>query len=195
MATGAWITQITWSAPVDNLTNITISYRENCFFYSGNVCTVELDENPANSYSADNTYGSGCLNIGDLIPASDSWTENSLSGTYDEATYKLILFNKGTVEDTWTITFNSPTTFSCTGVNEGNVGNGSINANFTPVNQNTGVPFFTLNKNGFGGSWQPGDSIMFKTHPASAALWLKQTVPALITQEAYNLCVLGYYCE
>lgn len=195
MTTGAWTTPITWTDTIDNPSNITITYRENCFSYSGNVATVELDESPLNDYAASNTYAGGCLSFGDVKTSSDSWVETSSAGTFDETTYPPICFNDGTVEDTFTITMTGATTFTCAGASEGSLGTGSTLTNFSPVNANTGQPYFTIDADGWGGTWQSGDTIVFKTHPSVAPIWLKEVVPAGAAQAPNNLLVLGYYCE
>ena len=195
MTTGVWTTKIVWTDEIDNATNITCTYRENCFSYSGNVATVELSGNPANSYDKDNTFAGGCISMGDVKTSFDAWDETSSAGTFDESNMPLILSNKGTVEDTFTITFATATTFACSGAAEGSLGTGAIGADFSPININTGFPYFTIDKDGWGGTWAIGETIVFKTHPSAMGIWLKETVPALTAAVANNLCVLGFYAE
>jgi len=197
MATGAWTTDITWTSAPKAATDILIDYRENCFSYSGNVATVSLDASNtvANVYSIANTYGAGCIDGGEVKPTSDGWTETSASGTYDETTYPPTLYNDGTEEDSWTITFTGATTFTCSGANAGSVGSGDITTDFSPTNPDTGQPYFTIDKNGWGGTWASGDTVEFDTHPAAVPLWLKEVVPAATAQEPNNTFILGFYCE
>lgn len=195
MTTGAWTTPITWSGAITNDGEIKITYHENCFSYAGTVCTVELAESPANAYETTNTFASGVLEVGDIEAASDSWAETSASGTYDESTYQAILTNLGTVEDTFTIAFTSATTFTCSGAAEGSLGTGSTSADFVPINANTGLPYFTIDKDGWGGTWANGDTVVLDTHPAAFPFWIKEAVPAGTEQAADNLCIIGSYCE
>ena len=195
MTDGTWTTKPVWTAALDEATDVTITYHENCFSYSGNVATVQLNESPANAYDKDNTYAGGCLSLGDVKTSSEDWTETSDNGTYDETTYPVILFNDGAVEDTFTITFDSATTFSCSGAAEGSLGTGAIGTDFTPINLNTSQPYFTIDKDGWGGTWTTGDIVTFKTHPSAAGIWIKETVPALAAAASNNLCVLGFYAE
>lgn len=197
MADGTWTTDITWDSAPKTGTDILIDYHENCFSYSGNVVTVDLKsgQSVANSYATANTYGAGCVYGGTVEPESENWAETSTSGTYDEATYPLTLFNDGTEEDSWTITFTSASAFTCSGANAGSVGTGDITTDFSPTNPDAGQPYFTLDKDGWGGSWANGETVEFDTHPAALPLWLKEVVPASTAQAAYNTFILGFYCE
>lgn len=197
MTDGTWTTDITWSSAPKSGTDITITYRENCFSYSGNVVTVELasGSSVSGSYATSNTYGAGCVDGGTVEPEAENWAETSTSGTYDESTYPPVLYNDGAEEDSWTITFTSASAFTCSGANAGSAGTGDISTDFSPTNPDTGQPFFTIDKDGWGGSWASGDTIEFDTHPAALPLWLKEVVPAATAQEAYNTFILGFYCE
>jgi len=197
MADGTWTTDITWTTAPKNGTDITITYRENCFSYSGNVVTVELESGTtvANSYSTSNTYGAGCVDGGTVEPESENWTETSTSGTYDESSYPVILYNDGTEEDSITITFSSASAFTASGANAGSLGSGQITEDFSPTNPDTGEPYFTIDKDGWGGSWANLDTVEFDTHPSALPLWLKEIVPAATSQEPYNFFILGFYSE
>jgi hypothetical protein len=196
MTTGAWTTPIVWAGTVDNATNVTITYRENCFSYSGNVCTVQLDAFPANAYAASNTYASGCLEQASILATADDWDDSdTTSGTYDQATYPVVIDNIGTVEDTFTIEFTSATAFTCSGTNEGSLGTGAVGTDFVPVNAETGKPYFTIDKDGWGGTWAIGDTVTFPTHASAMPIWLKEVVPAEAATVQQNLFVLGFYCE
>jgi hypothetical protein len=194
---GIWTTPITWSTAPDDDTEIKITYRENCFSYSGSVVTLALEtgETVANAYATANTFVGGCVDGSDIETSFDNWSETSSLGTYDESGSPLTLFNDGTEEDTWTITFTSGIAFTCSGLYNGSVGSGVLGSNFSPVNPVTGQPFFTLLAAGWGGSWQAGDRITFQTHPSALPLWLKQVVPALTVAEANNCVLIGTYSE
>ncbi|MEA3272485.1 MAG: hypothetical protein U9P90_02350 [Patescibacteria group bacterium] len=195
MTTGVWTTDITWTVAPDNGTDIKCTYCENAFAYSGNVATIALGEQVANAYATANSYGGGCIYSGEIKPRTDNWTETTSSGTYDESTYPLTLFNDGTEEDTFTFTFTNATAFTCSGTNAGSVGTGSVSADFSPTNADTGQPYFTLLSAGWGGTWASGETVQAQTHPATLPVWLKEVVPAGTAQESYNLCVVGYYVE
>jgi hypothetical protein len=196
MATGVWTTDIVWTTAPDNGTDITITYAENAWSWSGNVATVELDDTVANAYSADNTtFGAGCVHEDEVACSFDNWVETSSAGTYDEDTYPLDLYNDGTVEETWTLTFSSGSAFTVTGAHYGSLGAGNITGDFEPLNPVTGQPYFTLASAGWGGTWANGDTVVFQTHPATVPLLLENFVPAGTEVEPNNLLPIGSYTE
>ena len=69
MDSGEWNETIEWETPPDNLEDVIIEYRENCFKYAGNVVTVYLESGSqvANAYDTENTYGAGCLSPGGIV--------------------------------------------------------------------------------------------------------------------------------
>jgi hypothetical protein len=75
------------------------------------------------------------------------------------------------------------------------VGTGSISADFSPINPNTGQPYFTVDKEGWGGTWAIGETITFLTDPSALPIWWKEIVPPVTAVENDNLTVLGFYCE
>lgn len=197
MTDGTWTTDITWdTAPASGSDNITITYAENAFFYSGNVATIELAEQVANAYSADGTtYGAGCIYADEVECSYDSWTESSSSGTYDESSNPPVLYNDGTVEDDWTLTFSDSANFSVSGAYYGSIGSGSTGTDFEPVNSDTGQPYMKIESAGWGGTWAAGETITFTTHPSAVPILLDEEVPAGTTQEPNNLLPIGSYTE
>ena len=137
----------------------------------------------------------GSISAGNIECSFEDFTVTSSAGTYDHNSYPPLLFNDGTVEDTITFTFTSSTNFTCSGANEGNLGSGNITSDFSPVNPNTGEPYFTLQYAGFGGTFVSGDTIEFKIHPSSQGLWLKEVIPAGTPAESNNVVVLGWFCN
>ncbi len=197
MDDGTWTTEIEWDVAPKNGSDILITYHENCFSYSGNVVTVELESGSsvANAYTTAKSYGAGCIDAGTEEPELENWAETSTSGTYDESSYPPVLYNDGAEEDSWTITFTSASAFTCSGANAGSVGSGQITEDFSPTNPDTGQPYFTIDKDGWGGSWANGETVEFDTHPAAVPMWLKEVVPAATAQAPYNTFILGFYCE
>ena len=146
---------------------------------AGNVITLSLSAGLTNSYAtATPTYVSSVYEPGDVKCSVDGWGESSGAGTFDETTYPVLCDNIGTIEQTWTVTFSSATAFSVSGNTVGSVGSGTTSTNFVPNNSAHGKPYFTLQKDGFGGTWANGNTITFTTHPASIPLWYQRVIPA-----------------
>ncbi len=195
MSTGAWTVPISWTDVPDNAADISITYNENPYTYSGNTVTVSLLDPTVNSYSASTARAGGCAFGGDVSTGISDWAETSTSGTYDESTYPVSGDNKGTVEDSWTLTMTSSTDFDCVGINTGAVSSGTVGTDFTPINPDTGTGYFTLPGAGWSGTWATGDTVNFSTSPAKVPLWLKEVVDAGTPADSNNLFVLGFYAE
>jgi len=183
----------TFDTAPDNGTDITADYTERCHTWSGNVATIKLSEQVPRDYSASNSYAGIALELGDLKPEKADITVNSANGTFDDS--QLSVNNRGTVYDEWTITFIDATTFQVSGVHEGSLPNGSINSEYAPVNPRTGQPYFRIETAAWGGSWQAGESVVFKTYPAAKAIWWKEVIPAGTPREPQNKAYAHWLVE
>lgn len=148
--------------------------------YVGDQVTLTFDTGVVTAYAylAVDTRVASVIEKGDVKALFDNKAISSASGTYDEVTYPLILDNIGTIEETWTFTFTSATTFDVIGDTVGSVGSGNITTNFSPINGDFTKPYFTLDFNGWGGTWAIGDTFSFQSHPAAVPIWEKYIVPA-----------------
>lgn len=157
------------------------------------VATIALLTALQNNYTHTVTKVSACADLGELIASSDSWTETSVAGTYDQGTYPLEVFNIGTVSDSWELTFLTATTFSVAGNVTGSIGSGDTSSDFKPING--GSYYFNLDKDGWGGVWSVGETIEFDTVHAGASVWLKEVVPAGIPSYGNNIVEIGWKGE
>ena len=171
----------------------TVDYYKRCYTWSGNVCSINLADQVANDYDADNTYCGVCLSLGDIKTSLSDVTVNSANGSFDES--KVSLDNQGTVEDTWTLTFTDSSHFTCSGSLEGNIGTGTITSNFSPTNTNTSKPYFTIDSTAWSGSFEANDKVIFKTHPSAKGIWLKEVVPAGSDAYSNNGILMEVYIE
>ena len=137
--------------------------------------TVTISGELDNSYVATTTVVSTMLEPDDLEAESGSWTESG-SGTYDESAYPLTMYAKGTVTDTWTLTFTDASNFGVVGTSTGSVGSGDISADFQPPNGES--YYFKLDYEGWGGTWAAGEYVTFATTQAAQGVWVKEVVPA-----------------
>lgn len=113
------------------------------------------------SYTTDPGYGG----IGTLT-----------SAQYNLVAYPIAIDNRGSVPERWKIVFTSSSAFNLFGEKRGLVGDGSIFADFSPVNPQTGTPYFTVKLDGWGSGWAIGNSVRFDTDAAASPLWLIRTV-------------------
>jgi len=152
--------------------------------FSGISATITLAEVLSHSY-AENSQCCHLLALGGVEPSFSDWSESSSGGSYDESGHPPELYLIGTVEDNWTLTFAGATYFTCVGTTSGNLGTGYIAEDFSPTNP-VGGTYFTILSAGWGGTWQNGDTVTFKTHPASKAAWVKEVIPAGSAASAFN---------
>jgi len=124
-------------------------------------------------------------NYGDVKCVVDNWVETG-AGTYDETAYPVVCDNISTIEQTWTLTFSDAGNYTISGDTVGAVGAGTILADFSPLNPAFSKPYFTLEFEGFGGTWAAGNTIVFQTHPAAVPIWEKRVVPAGVSSLANN---------
>ena len=154
--------------------------------WNGTKAIVSLAAEIGYNFLKDVTVASALLPLDDLTPSIANWLETSGGGTYDESLYPLTLYNIGTISESWTLTFSSATVFSVSGAVVGNIGSGSINDNFVPINGSS--YYFNLNKSGWAGSWIAGNTITFNTVHAARGVWAKQHVPAGCASQSNDLC-------
>ena len=146
---------------------------------SGTTATVTLTTPLENAYAA-GSRASTVYRPPDLAPALSGWTETG-SGTYDRAGSPIVLTNRGTIRQKWTVRYTSATEFTITGDALGLVGTFATSADASPTNPDTaagGDPYFTLPAAGHGSGHAAGDTIEFWTSPAACPLWVISVIPA-----------------
>jgi len=144
---------------------------------AGDVVTISLATPLVNAYGTDPaTHVASVIEHGTVAPAITGLTVTSTGGALNSANLKA--HNKGTVQQSWTLTFTSATVFNAVGSVVGSVGSGNISSNFAPINPATGTPYFTLQYVGLSGAFVAGDTITFTTSPSAVPVWEKRVVPA-----------------
>lgn len=107
----------------------------------------------------------------------DEATGSGISANYNDALYPITVTNKGAIQERWAIVFTGNETFYCVGEYTGRLTlAGSINANYAPLNPVTGVPYFTIKKEGWGAGWVSGNVLRFNTVAANFPVWVIRTV-------------------
>ena len=162
---------------------------------SGTDITITVTELIANSYTAAATPTQASPRVSTLYQPADiaasatTPVKTSTAGTVDFSTYQLILDNIGTVDEDWTITFTDATHFTLSGDSLGAaVATGVTTADFAPSNATFTKPYFTIELEVWGGTWAPGDTVTFTTHPAAIAIGQKRVVPPATASLANNRC-------
>lgn len=106
----------------------------------------------------------------------DEATGSGISANYNDALYPIAVTNKGAIQERWALIFTDNTNFRCVGEYSGQIGTGSVNVDFAPINPVTGLPYFTVKKEGWGAGWANGNVLRFNTIAANFPVWVIRTV-------------------
>ena len=142
------------------------------------------------NYDAADTIVGSALVIGDMQSRytrkfvqqswNNTWTDEAtgsgISANYNDALYPITVTNKGAIQERWALIFTDNTNFRCVGEYSGQIGTGSVNADFAPINPVTGLPYFTVKKEGWGAGWANGNVLRFNTVAANFPVWVIRTV-------------------
>ena len=151
-----------------------------------------------NSYQLIHSFNSGAkvasvIDCGNVYAHSDNITKTSSAGTFDSA--NILCDSFGTIREDWTLTFTSPTEFMMTGDRVGVVATGTKTTDYAPQNPDfNGHEYFAILSGAWGGTWQSGDTVVFKTYPAAAPIWFKRIIPQncqTISDNSFKFSVVG----
>ena len=121
-------------------------------------------------------------NIWDDVPSG-----GAISANYNDALYPFKITNKGAIQERWSIVFTDVTTFRCIGEVSGQIATGAINTDFAPINPTTGLPYFTIKKEGWGSGWANGNVLRFNTIACMFPVWcircVKQSEPSVLSDQ------------
>jgi len=168
---------------------------------SGNDVTISLTGTLSNAYNTDdNLYGTRVMSV--LEPSDIEGSVTGVSettagdGTYNNSSYPILIDNIGSIEQTVTITFDSATTFTAASNVAGvSLTGGNTTTDYTPSNDDVSKPYFSLELDGWTGTWASGDTLVFTTHPASTGIWQKRVVPANADSISGNRAVVVFAGE
>ena len=107
----------------------------------------------------------------------DEAVGGAISANYNDALYPIAVTNNGNIQERWALVFTGDgTNFRCVGEYSGQIGTGSVNTDFAPINPITGVPYFKVKKEGWGSGWASGNVLRFNTIAATYPVWVIRTV-------------------
>lgn len=169
--------RITDKATIDGEGNTEFAVIDGTPSVAGNIVTLTLADGLSNGYLASVTRVMAVYAHGNTVATLSNFVDTTAgNGEYDDT--DITLNNRGTIEQTWTITFTNATNFGIVGDTVGSVGTGTTGGGAAPNNPSWTKPYFTLAAAGFSGTWASGDTIVFQTHPAAVPMWAKRVVPA-----------------
>lgn len=111
---------------------------------------------------------------------------------YNDTVYPIVVTNAGALTERFVLRFLNTTDFECIGEHVGNIGTGSKNVDFAPINPIKGAPYFTLKAAGWGAGWGPGSCLFVFTVGAIASFASVRSVqPSEPTALDYQFELLG----
>jgi hypothetical protein len=113
----------------------------------------------------------------------DSRIGDDTTAKYNAASYPIAVRNDAAIKQRWLIKFVSSTSFVVIGETVGQIATGNITADLTPINPLTGLPYFSIDADGWGSGWSTGNCVRFNTVAASAPIWAARCV---LSGEATN---------
>lgn len=152
------------------------------------------------NYDAVDTIVGSALVIGDMQARytrkfvqgswSSAWADepsSSILANYNDSLYPFQVTNKGAIQERWALIFTDAQSFRCIGEYSGQIGTGTTNADYGPINPVTGVPYFIIRKEGWGAGWANGNVLRFNTVAANFPVWVirtvKQSEPTVISDQ------------
>lgn len=106
----------------------------------------------------------------------DEATGGAISANYNDSLYPILTTNNGAIQERWALVFTDTTNFRCVGEYSGQIGVGTVNTDFAPINPVTGAPYFTVKKEGWGAGWASGNVLRLNTIAATFPVWVIRTV-------------------
>lgn len=117
---------------------------------------------------------------------SDTLIGSAATGSFNNTVYPIEVTNDGAIDERWAIVFTSGSAVNVIGETVGQVlTNVPISADIAPINPVGGEPYFTMDKDGFGGGWAAQNVIRFNTLSATGPVWLARVIkPSTPTVDA-----------
>lgn len=129
----------------------------------------------------------GVSNIFAQTTWTNEWADTLIgdapAATYNDLAYPFAVSNRAAQTGRYRVQFTSPTAFACYIEDVGQIGTGVISSDFAPTNPLTGLPYFTIDADGWGGGWSTGNVLRFNVQGASYPLWFSRcTLPGPIDE-------------
>lgn len=157
--------------------------------WAGNVCTITTESQLAANYTTGLTVAA-CILVENMQPTVENLVVTSNGGSFDDVNFPILLNNKSTIKQIWTLEFTSATTYTVTGNKLGVIGSGVITASFQVNNEAFGLPYLYIQPESFLGTLQAGDLIVFETNPNAAPVWVVVKTPQNTTAKSLEITTL-----
>lgn len=159
---------------------------------ASSVITITTTANIANNFSI-GTIVSSLIDYATVQTGVSGVTVTSGAGTFTDA--NVVVPNKGSIYQVWTLTFTSSTAFDLTGdtLAGSPIASGTVSTNFEPQNPNNLANYFEIPAGTLGGTFAASDTVVFTTDPATIPVWCYRNTPAGSSATANQLVSIGGY--
>lgn len=121
---------------------------------------------------------------------SDELIGDAPAASYNDLAYPIAVSNRAAMTGRYRIQFTSATAFTAYLEGVGGIGSGVISVDFSPTNPLTGLPYFTIDADGWGSGWASGNVLRFNVQGASYPLWFARcTLPGPIDEPSDSVKV------
>jgi hypothetical protein len=179
-----------------------VAIRSDSYYAAGSIqilssSTADTVLGLSNSiaYGTDGTVASAVLELGDIEPSVTTPVASG-AGTYDHSSYPILVYKKGTLTGDVTVTFSDATNFTVSMVVDGattNLGAGNINSDFQIPH--LGEYYFTIQADGWGGTWAATDTLTFPLVQSAKGVWAKEVVPAATDADSGNKTEISFRAQ
>lgn len=138
--------------------------------------------------------GAVASEVFDMSSWNGDWdtTGTPANGNLNTAAYPIELNNRGAINEDWAIVFTSGTAFNVIGKGAGLIASGDTLNDLAPVNTKVGQPYFIIRSPAFGGGWNAGEAIRFRTFAAAKPVMLLRVVKSGHSQITTDRTVLSF---
>jgi hypothetical protein len=157
----------------------------------GDLVTITVTEAIGNNYTNGVATVSGVLDYPAVEVTMTNFTTSTSGGIINSVDSNLIGYQLGAKQETISIVMTSDTAYEVTGSVSGNLGVGSINSDYTAIDDVSVQDMFVIPASFWGGAWSVGDTITFEIIPAVIPLWVKREVPVDSTTISGNSVVIS----
>ena len=127
-----------------------------------------------------------------------NWTDAPIGETttsnYNLLSYPPLITNIGAIDGKWALVFISATQFQVVEERLGVISTGTTSSDCAPINAETGQPYFTIRKEGWGAGWAAGNAVRFNTDSCLGPLWIVRTVlsgQGTVADDQFKLQIRG----
>lgn len=196
---GDLIAIISRANKLDSTGYIELKRIDQAVTFAGDEATIHVDSPIKYSYPTSRTLSgvtvytrvASVLEYGDVKGTFSVHDKASASGTYSTASDAITVDSIAGITQTFTITFDSSTTFQVVGDTLGVLDSGGKNTTYEPTNSTYNRPYLSIPPAFWTGTWANGDILKITTNPAALPVFIALQIP----EDAAPIALSGVYID